>query len=1022
MTQFESGQFGGRIAPTLLMLVGALLSSTAIAQAQQAAAQIDEITVVGSQIRGAKVTAPVPVTKIDQRQLDAIAPISGEDLFRSIPQMGDVTFNSSFLPNSSNSARGDISSINLRSLGIGNTLVLLNGRRVVNHPTSQADENLVPVLAINANAIPVAGLQRVEVLRDGAAALYGADAVAGVVNNVMQDKFNGAEIQTQYGAAQGTHLNEKNISARIGRNFDNDRGNISLFYDYTNRTSLNSADEPFAASSDKRPLFVGTRFDGALSLDGRSTTTPWASLQVSPTTFGTVKSGTTSLTTSAGAFHIQPNSQTGCALQLGNGICIGTSTPATSGANRDLRYDAATFNTSLMPAVERHNIFLTGHYDLYDNLTAFGEFGYYTADSKSIQGPTGTLSTQTVTIPSTNYWNPFGPTKFADGSVNPNRLANLNIPATGLAVSLKTYNFVDVGPNEVDDTNTQRRILGGLKGNWRDFRWESALLYSDAEVVDTSDGISATLLAKQLALSTPDAYNPFNGGSPSSPSLGDTTPSSANALNAVKIKSVRDSTSTLSLWDAKISKPDLFTTWAGDLGFAAGAEARRETQHDRRDPHVNGTLTFTDPVTGAVNGSDLIGTSPSPDTSGHREVESVFAEFAVPFVSPEMNVPFIHSFEAQIAARFENYSDFGSVAKPKVAAAWDVIDGFKFRGSWAQGFKAPNLEQVNATLVIRSNTRTDYIFCEEDLRAKRITSFANCSRSLSVSAYRSGNPNLKPEESENFSGGVVVEPKFMSEHFGHLTATADYWKINQTGIVGLFGEGNALILDYLLRTQGKTNPNVIRAAPTSDDIAAAAGTGLAPAGQVLYVKDQYNNLLPQDVRGIDLSLDWRLDDTKFGDFDVNFNGARLLNFYRNPSPDIAALLAARASGQINAGTTITGGGSLIKQNGRPDWKWTVSITWHYGPVTMGALIQYTGAVLDTALVDSAGNPWTVSSQVTANLYGQYKVDEGWLKDTSLRLGVRNLTNEPPPLASTGYVGAVYQPYGRYWYAAIKKSF
>ena len=89
---------------------------------------------------------------------------------------------------------------------------------------------------------------------------------------------------------------------------------------------------------------------------------------------------------------------------------------------------------------------------------------------------------------------------------------------------------------------------------------------------------------------------------------------------------------------------------------------------------------------------------------------------------------------------------------------------------------------------------------------------------------------------------------------------------------------------------------------------------------------------------------------------------------------------------------------------------------------MGALIQYTGAVLDTALVDSAGNPWTVSSQVTANLYGQYKVDDGWLKDTSLRLGVRNLTNEPPPLASTGYVGAVYQPYGRYWYAAIKKSF
>ncbi|MCX8498976.1 MAG: Plug domain-containing protein, partial [Caulobacteraceae bacterium] len=113
-------------------------SHSALAQAAKAA-PIDEIIVVGSRIEGAKLTAALPVSVVGDEQIKAIAAISGDELFRSIPQMGDVNYNSSYLPGSSNSARGDIGSVNLRNLGSGNTLVLLNGRRVVNHPTSQAD-------------------------------------------------------------------------------------------------------------------------------------------------------------------------------------------------------------------------------------------------------------------------------------------------------------------------------------------------------------------------------------------------------------------------------------------------------------------------------------------------------------------------------------------------------------------------------------------------------------------------------------------------------------------------------------------------------------------------------------------------------------------------------------------------------------------------------------------------------------------------------------------------------------------
>jgi iron complex outermembrane receptor protein len=201
---------------------------------------------------------------------------------------------------------------------------------------------------------------------------------------------------------------------------------------------------------------------------------------------------------------------------------------------------------------------------------------------------------------------------------NPNRLAGINAPAAGLNVTLNSYSFADLGPAKVDVKNTQTRFLGGFKGEKFGWRWDSALLYSRAEVKDTSDGISATLLQQQLALSTPDAYNPFNGGNLGAPSVSDTTLSSAAARNAIRVKSVRDSVSTLASWDFRISKADFFALPAGDVGVAAGIEARRETQKDDRDARVDGTIKYTNAVTGVTYDSDLIGTSTSPDTKGDR--------------------------------------------------------------------------------------------------------------------------------------------------------------------------------------------------------------------------------------------------------------------------------------------------------------------------------------------------------------------------------------------------------------------
>jgi len=1026
------------------LLIKALLlsgtASVALAPASHAAAQeshqpaaasgaeaseVEEIVVVGSQIAGAKTTAALPVTVVDQRQIESVGVSSGDDLFRSIPQLGDVAFNSTNLANSSNFSRGDVGSVNLRNLGVGNSLVLLNGRRMVTYPNSQRDENNAPVLTANANAIPVAGVSRVEVLRDGAAALYGTDAVGGVINTVLKTRHDGFSAEVQYGGAEGTSLTDLDGTILAGHNLKSGRGNITLFYNYTHRTALKTDDLSYTASGDKRRLFADTPFSANPAQDRRSILGPWGDFQT-PASFGVVRQNGVILTTSTGAFHIQPSTFAGCQAQLPGGICIDDGARAIGAADRELRWDTqANWPIHVIPRLTRHNLFLSGDYELTDSVTAFGEFGYYDATTHSIQDSVFSVSAIRMTVPASNYWNPFGPVVFANGQVNPNRLPGLNIPAAGLPVTMINYRLADLGPTQVDVSSYQTRFLGGLRGKFAGFNWESAILYSKAQVTDTQDAVSATAFQQQLALSTPAAYNPFNGGDPANPAGRDTTLSNAATMDAMRIKGVRQDTSSLLLADLKLSRSDLFETPAGPVGMALGFEARRETQRDDRDQRLDGTITWTDIVTGQVQPSDNFGVAQTPDTYGKRSVLSAYAELAIPVVSPDMAIPLVRNVEVQLAGRYEHYSDFGSVAKPKVAVAWDLFDGLRLRGSWSEGFRAPNLEQINQSITQVGTPQLDYAFCEADRRAGRITSFVGCTRNIIATAVRAGNKDLKAEESTSKSVGVVFQPRFVPPSLGSWTLTADYWEVDQTGIVGLFGERNSLIRDYYLRKQGSSDPSVSRAAATAEDIAAFAGTGLSPVGQVIAVSDRFVNLLPQTVRGVDIGLSWRLRTDSYGTFDVNANVARLLEFYRDAPPELQILMDGQRAGQVDPSIALTGAGDLIQQNGRPKTKVSGSMNWTYGPFGVNLFVQYTGKVKDTSLVNPDGAVWTVEDQTTVNLSGTYDLQgDGLMADTQLRLGVRNLFDEAPPLAagSFGYLAALYQPYSRYWYLRVKKSF
>jgi outer membrane receptor protein involved in Fe transport len=1004
----------------------AAMASTAFAAdepVKSAGGTVEEVVVVGSQIQGAKVNEALPVSVVNAQQIQATGAVSGDELFRTLPEAGNVNFNSSFLPGTSNSARGDINSIALRNIGSGNTLVLINGRRTVVHPTTQA-ESLVPVFSYNTNAVPVFDLKRVEVLRDGAGAIYGSDAVAGVINNVLQDHYDGGMIDAQYGFAQGTNLREGQVNGLFGRNFQDGRGNITIYAGTTRRSALLASDEPYTAFSDERPLFAGTPFATATSLDQRGTTSAWGVFQT-PSSFGTIRSNGVAVTGSTGIFHIAPQTNPTCGVLTAPGLCLDAGSQANTTTDRNLRLESASFKLTTMPELVRYNLFATANYDITDDVTAYAEVGWYNAVTHgTVSPPSFTSNTSTtITIPATAYWNPFGAAVLPNGQPNPNRLPGLDIPASGVPVTLTSYAFVDVGETKVNVTNDQYRFLTGLKGKKWGWNWDSALLYTWATVDDESFAISPTKLAQQIALTTPDAYNPFNGGTIANPSFGDATPSSASSRAAILVPIHRRDETTLALWDFKISRPDLLRLWGGgEVGAAVGVEARRETYHDDRDPRIDGTIGYTDPVTGVSFPTDVAGSSNSPDVKGHRTVEAAYVELQVPLVTPEMKIPFVYKVDMQVAARAEHYSDVGNVAKPKVALAWDIIPGLRLRASYDEGFRAPNLEQLNVTTVSRSNTRTDYIACEADLRAHRITSFNQCTRTQPVQARRAGNSALVPETSDSTSYGVVFEPQFLPPQLGHLTVTVDVWRINQQNIIGVFGEGNAVIVDYFDRLNGTTNPAVHRAAPTPDQIAAFAGTGLAPAGTVLFVDDKYVNQLPQTAGGVDYGVFYTLPTERFGDFSLNLNMSNQTKLYQSPPPGIQALLAARAAGQINSGTIITGAADLIGQNGSPAWRTSATITWRKGPVGVDWFVNYVGSYYSTALTNPDGSFYQVPSTTFHNVAVSYQFDRGRLAGTKFRVGARNVFDKDPPLVSGGYTGSLFSPYGRYIYFDVRKTF
>lgn len=957
-------------------LTVALLAATSQALAQDESEPVlEEVTVVGSQIKGADVAGALPVSVLGKDDIALSAAATGDELLRSIPQMGAVGFNES-VTTGVNAARGDVNSINLRGLGTGNTLTLINGRRMVLHPGTQT-ENRIPVVTTNANTIPVAGIERLEVLRDGAAALYGTDAVAGVINYVLQDDYEGGELSVRYGASTGTDLDEVTLNGAYGFKFNEGRTHLALSGAYYSKNGMLASDRGYSSSSDLRGQFENDPlYAGDTSLDNRS---------------GLFLGWPEVIFDGEGRHHLRPtdlvrdNGNTldagDCNYILGGGLCLDP-----GGSDRALRTDRNR-TRQISPDSERINFFAYLTHDMDNGMELYSEIGYYSAEVDRTREQAGLLSNGRFTVPADYYWNPLGPVTFADGRVNPNRVPGAgdpDVPDEGLPFTVRNYTALDSGFRDINVEDTSYRFVTGLRGNWGDWDFDTGVVYSEAETVDSTDNrISATLFQQALMSDQADAYNLFNGldfndvASPFDP-----TPNAQASIDPFLINVRRASETSLKLIDFKVSNPSVFSMPAGDVGMAAGIEWREEDFDEDRDDRSDGTIQFTDQVTGELlNGSDIVGSSASPDADGSRRVTSLFVELIVPLLA---DAPMAESLDIQLAARYENFSDVGNVTKPKFAVSWYPVSWLQIRGAFSKGFRAPNLTQTNIPAITVVNTVNDPV----------------TGTSVGVEERRQGNPNLEPEESENTSIGFVLTP------IDGLTITADYWTIEQDGIVGLLNADNAVLLDQVLRNQGSSLDRLLRDPLTNEPT---------------VFNDTFQNQELREIEGMDFSVGYSFDVADVGSFDLKLNGAYLAKFDQEPGAEQQMI--------IDAGLAVTGAGTLIKENGRPRWRSSASALWQRDQWGAGLFVQHVGDVVDTSTradndTDDPGKPLPVDSFVTVNAHVDYRFEGGAIDDTRIRLGVRNIADEQAPTADEqlGYFGSLHSNRGRYVYLDISKKF
>lgn len=1012
-----------RLALTCMML-GA--GSNVAAQAPQSSStpDIQEMLVTGSNILRTENDGTVPVSVIGEEAMEVRGALLPVDLLTSLPSVVNLPQNETRL--GSSGARGDNANINLRNMGATATLVLINGRRMAINPMTAGLSQ-----AVNVNQLPTQGVQRIEILRDGASSIYGSDAVGGVINYIMKPEFDGTEVSLQQGGTEHGGGANTQLALTFGSTgFADGRARFIGSIEAMKRDSIRLTDRDFsrtAFNSQRAPAPFNT-LGGPF--DRRSARGYWPTFNVGD---------------DAATRYFRPV----------NDVPMLTDEAPTRADNPEFFLDLNPLGFA-SPEVKRITTFLAGEYDLTGSVTAFTELGYYQADSTmqrqppSLNAPT---TDPTMIMPVDNPYNPYG-SHFYHESGAPNADGSPRLIGTATTVGFTGFTPIGLTPEQVSINSDVFRITTGLKGDLGEtWNWETALFYNEVNGSDeASSNVRDSLLQTAIARTDASAYNPFgytfkveNGAVVADAPY--TNPQAT--VESFSDTFARSAQSSIASIDLRASG-SLFTWWGGEVMAAVGAEHRREKLEDVRPPFSgeNPADSGLDP-----NNNDFLQHPPRPDVFGDRDVTSLFAELQVPLIREGSGIPLVQRLELNLSARQERYSDFGSTTKPKVGLNWKPVDWMTVRASYNEGFMAPSLAALYTSPRWTSNAGS----------AGSIDHYRNPALLEGPYPTRTdfgGNPDLNAQESKGSTAGFVIDVPFVTG----LTVSADWWRIRRTNLLGTrstaqINESDVALLRAYTQQQlaagvpidqidlgsgtanYKGDPDVERFALTAEDIEAFAAYNsaspenpVAAAGRIFSRNTPFLNLSSSEHSGVDFSFRYELLDLPFGDLVFSSEWAYLNKAETTLSP-------------ANIAPTVN---NLLYSSGAAKWRSTSNIFLRKGNWNAGLGIYHVGKTHDSgatttqAIYESLGEPSyiepfftqgrtvyrrVIDPFVTYNLSIGYEFDGSqlaMLRDTRLRLGIINLTDKEPPLAanSFGYDPAVSQSMmsGRSWNVQINRRF
>lgn len=855
-------------------------------QQQAEATTLQSITVTGSRIKRAEIEGALPITVISRQELEQSGDISVADFLR------ETSFNSfgSYQSTSGSSGAG-ATTISLRGLGASRTLILVDGRRAPTTPILGSGQNL--------NAIPMAAVERIEMLSDGASSIYGSDAIGGVINIITRKDYDGAEFTIGKGMPSHEGGDTDEMSVLVGSS--GDRARVLAGASYTSRDVVFTRDRDYWMAS------------------------PGASVY-------------------SNNFASQPSTAT--SYRLAHPV-FGTAVPGDCIAGTNLFYTTGSgpgqvcqFNHSMTSAnltgmdtnsaFTRANVRLNDDWSVYFNadvarVESFGRF----APVPSSPWPGGAI---TLTPGTPNHPGTIGGNNPHAGDAYYQGLANDTL--------YMFHRFAALGTRDGNTTETTYNFLGGFEGRVFDkVDLDFGMRYSEVTGISLGTNyVVAGLAQKAIDAGDYNIYDPF-AGDPKG--LGMTATISRDLKTTLK-----EVYGTAAF--------DLFEMRGGTAAAVVGAEYREEYYQDNYDP-----LSEAGQIVGSAGNS----------ASGGRDVTAGFFEVLLPFT---------RTFEANLAGRYDRYSDYGSDFSPKASLRWHPIDSLTVRGSYGMGFRAPTLDILTQKTTFSAEYTSDPATCE------MLTGDPACQ--TQVTTFSIANPNLSSETSKQWTAGLVWDAT------SWLSMTLDHWGIH--------------IDDQITGTSLTTVVRCLRGLP-----------GLCPSGLTEFPN---GTVFPNESLGVGASFDpvtGGITGAQLGYVNLGYVDVDGYDFSARTNFDLGwGRLRNQLSASYVHNYSSNGGTNVVDTMGTPKYRGTLGTNLAIEDWSFNWNANY---IHGTENYQGDGR---LPSWLTHNLQATYEAP--W--NAAVSVGVNNVANKDPvydpALGGNSYDSYLYDPWGRVVYVRYTQRF